>query len=87
MAFWYPHYSQEVFVRTGPHLSSFKIRHTLNPFRGVFRNMTKFVIMFPISKVKEIRRANIMMIIKALEQPNVEMATLIQQQRIRYESK
>ena len=38
-------------------------------------------------QVKEVRHRNIMSVIKALEQPNVEIEQLIQQQKMRYESK
>ena len=38
-------------------------------------------------QISEVREENIGMILKALEQPNVEMDELIKQQKVRYESK
>ena len=48
--------------------------------------MMVFRIFLPL-QVREVRESNILSVLKALEQPNVEVEMLIQQQKMRYESK
>ena len=53
----------------------------------VFRKTTRLKHTCIITQVKEVRAANVQMILQALEQPNVEVSELIAQQKDRYQSK